>query len=460
MGCRQLVQLYWPTVEDWTRCGQADIKSYDTLDRPYDAPTTLSRRFRTNDRQLRYRRIPHEVYTDTMKANTVSWFRQNRYAQVFCTRFGWTRVYPIRSKAEAHEGLTMMFQRDGVPLSIIMDGSKEQTMGEFRKKARAAGCRIKQTEPYSPWQNAAESAIRELKRAAGRKMIESKCPRQLWDHCIELESMIRSSTALDSYELNGQVPETIVSGQTADISPFVEYSWYEWVKYYDKTASFPNPKELIGRWLGPTLDLGPAMTAKILKANGNIEYNSTHRALTEAEMQDPAEIALRETFTKSVNDKIGPPVDHEALEDIHTDILTPEHELYEDDDVSVQGAVPDIDNVTPEMQDGYIGAQVNLPHGGSYRSGTVKRRKRNNDGELEGIADKNPIRDTRTYEVEFEDGELVAYSANLIAENMYAQCDIDGNQYRLMDDLVDHRTTEAAVKFANRFVTVRGRQHM
>jgi hypothetical protein len=68
---------------------------------------TLSRRFRTNDRQLRYRRIPHEVYTDTMKANTVSWFRQNKYAQVFCTRFGWTRVYPMRSKAEAHEGLTM-----------------------------------------------------------------------------------------------------------------------------------------------------------------------------------------------------------------------------------------------------------------------------------------------------------------------------------------------------------------
>jgi hypothetical protein len=153
-------------------------------------------------------------------------------------------------------------------------------------------------------------------------------------------------------------------------------------------------------------------------------------------------------------------VDHEALEDIHADIPTPEHELYEDDDVSVQGADPDIDNVTPEMQDGYIGAQVNLPHGGSYRSGTVKRRKRNNDGELEGVADKNPIRDTRTYEVEFDDGELVAYSANLIAENMYAQCDIDGNQYRLMDDLVDHRTTEAAVKFADRFVTVRGRQHM
>jgi hypothetical protein len=179
---------------------------------------TLSRRFRTNDQQMRYRRISHEVYTDTMKANTVSWFRQNKYAQVFCTKFGWTRVYPMRTKAEAHEGLSLMLQRDGAPLAIIMDGSKEQTMGEFCKKARAAGCRIKQTEPYSPWQNAAESAIREMKRAAGRKMIESKCPRRLWDHCIELESMIRSCTALDSYELNGQVPETIVSADGGHFS--------------------------------------------------------------------------------------------------------------------------------------------------------------------------------------------------------------------------------------------------
>jgi hypothetical protein len=69
-----------------------------------------------------------------------------------------------------------MFQQDGVPPSIIMDGSKEQTMGQFRVKAREANCRIKQTEPYSPWQNAAESAIRETKRAAGQKMAASKCP--------------------------------------------------------------------------------------------------------------------------------------------------------------------------------------------------------------------------------------------------------------------------------------------
>ena len=43
-------------------------------------------------------------------------------------------------------------------------------MGEFHQKAWEMGMHVKQTEPYSPWQNAAESAIREVKRAAGCKM--------------------------------------------------------------------------------------------------------------------------------------------------------------------------------------------------------------------------------------------------------------------------------------------------
>ena len=60
---------------------------------------------------------------------------------------------------------------------------------------------------------------------------------------MELEGYIQSHTALDLYELQGQVPETILSGQTADISPFVEYRWYDFVRWYDIKAQFPQLKE-------------------------------------------------------------------------------------------------------------------------------------------------------------------------------------------------------------------------
>ena len=42
------------------------------------------------------------------------------------------------------------------------------------------------------------------------------------------------------------MPEMIVSGQTADISPFIEFSWYDWIKYYDNQAKYPKDKEVLG----------------------------------------------------------------------------------------------------------------------------------------------------------------------------------------------------------------------
>ena len=43
------------------------------------------------------------------------------------------------------------------------------------------------------------------------------------------------------------------------------------------------------------------------------------------------------------------------------------------------------------------------------------------------------------YEVEFVDGSRTEFGANAIAENMYAQCDVDGNQFQLMDCIINHR---------------------
>jgi hypothetical protein len=58
----------------------------------------------------------------------------------------------MQKKAQAHKALSLLVQRDDDPPLMVMDGAKEQTMGEFRRKAREMGMSIKQTEPYSPWQ--------------------------------------------------------------------------------------------------------------------------------------------------------------------------------------------------------------------------------------------------------------------------------------------------------------------
>ena len=56
---------------------------------------TSSARYPTNDRMLRYRRLPHPVFSDTIESGVIS-KQGNRYAQAFCTHFGWNRMHPIK----------------------------------------------------------------------------------------------------------------------------------------------------------------------------------------------------------------------------------------------------------------------------------------------------------------------------------------------------------------------------
>ena len=409
------------------------------------AHPSLSRRFRTNDRQLRYRRLSTEIYADTLVSKFKS-RRGNSYAQVFATKFGWCRVFPIQKKSDAHHALSLLFARDGVPPCIIVDGSKEQMQGDFRRKARQADCHIRAVEPHSPWSNAAEAAIRELKRGAGRKMIKTGAPRRLWDHCLELEALIRSNTALDIYELKGQVPETIVSGETSDISSFVEIGWYDWVMFRDTGVSFPHDREILGRYLGPSADIGPAMTAQILKDTGWVVHRSTYRKLTPDELASPSHGERRKKFDLAISSKLGKGYESErSIEDNPEDttlVETPTHDLMDEDREAQARQARKVrfdDEPSSSMGDNYIGADVTLPAGEKWTSGRVKRRKRNPDGSDLGRANANPILDTRVYEVEFEDGAMAEYSANVIAENMWAQCDSQGKQHLLLEEIIDHR---------------------
>ena len=67
---------------------------------------------------------------------------------------------------------------------MIMDGSKEQNLGDFARKIRDAGCHRKQTEPHSPWMNLCEGEIRELKRGSTRKKLKQNVPQKLLHHCL------------------------------------------------------------------------------------------------------------------------------------------------------------------------------------------------------------------------------------------------------------------------------------
>jgi hypothetical protein len=95
---------------------------------------------------------------------------------------------------------------------------------------------------------------------------------------------------------------------------------------------------------------------------------------------------------------------------------------------------------------------MRVPIRGEIRSGKVVRRKRELDGTVRGRANANSMLDTGIYEIQFPDGRSDEYTDNVIAENMHAQCDIEGRQYNLMEGIVDHKTDGNAIEPADVYI--------
>ena len=69
--------------------------------------------------------------------------------------------------------------------------------------------------------------------------------------------------------------------------------------------AFPDENPTLGQYLGVAIDVGPAMTAKILKANGQVVYRSTYRGPMEKEVTSMVHIAQRDEFDASIAEKWG-----------------------------------------------------------------------------------------------------------------------------------------------------------
>ena len=169
-------------------------------------------------------------------------------------------------------------------------------------------------------------------------------------------------------------------------------------------------------------------------------------------MNSPEERKMRELRDQITYSRLGSSA---STQDFQDDYSNPEYELYEDDDGDrISHAMECNDEPTTITYDAYIGAEVVIPKGNDMVSGTVMSRVKDFERQPIGKADKNPILDTRVYNVEFSYGEIAELGSNIIAECMYGNCDIEGNQYRLMDHILDHRKDNKAVCKDNQKVTV------
>ena len=82
--------------------------------------------------------------------------------------------------------------------------------------------------------------------------------------------------------------------------------------------------------------------------------------------------------------------------------------------------------------------------------------KRDSEGKLIGHSRPNPILYTALYEVEFDDGTVEAYHANIVAEHIFEQVDDQGFTKRYIDEIIDHKSDQTAIQKEHGYYNVGG----
>ena len=114
--------------------------------------------------------------------------------------------------------------------------------------------------------------------------------------------------------------------------------------------------------------------------------------------------------------------------------------------------------VTLELGNQYVNKEILLPRGDKMARGQVICKKCDANGNPIGRSNQNPILDTQLYEVDFQGGEMTELAANVIAESLYAQCDVDGNESLLLQVFIDHRKNGSAFSAEDQTVVIKGQE--
>ena len=419
----------------------------------------LRRRYRTDLMSLNYRRLRTHMYTDTMHFKTKS-LAQNTCAQVFTTR-AWVGVYPMKGEGEAGDSLRLLAEDVGVPNNLTYDNAPAMTGPNtvFQKTARFLRIQCKTIEPHTSRQNPGERMIGELRRRWRDKRRAKAVPRRLWDYVLVWVAEIISRTYNKRLGRTG-IEE--LTGDTTDITEWVDFDIYDEVWYWDSPHAEENPKP--GRWLGVSHRVGSAMCFYVVNRKGEVLSRTTVQHPTAEEMKSGDVKKQFEAMNKGIEERLNdanfvneaPGMLYE--EDIEDEFGEVDEGIDNPLPVDPSALAGDVEE-DPNTFDEYLGAELILDAGpeGSPLRGRVIKRAKGEDGNPIGTAHGNPLLDTRRYEVEFN-GIPHEYTANQIAENLFSQVDSEGRRQLIFKGIIDHRKDGTAIDRSDGKVKTRGGQ--
>ena len=297
-------------------------------------------------------------------------------------------------------------------------------------------------------------------------MREADSPLPFWDYCLERRVWIYNLMARDHIKIRGTTPHTVTTGEEGDMSNLCQYKWYDWCYYREHTVKFPQTKKS----LGVCCILQEARVMRwpsVLKTNGNVVLRCSLQPLQLSEIHSPSEVRKCETFDHLIKRRWGTLI-NPLEEPIKTNNDENDGSGYEDDNIKPQLPSLDIEDSVDHngwllnqhpAYDRLLNAEVQLQLGEDYITGKVRRRALGPDRNIIRNYDNNPYLNSVMYEVEFIDGQVKEYGANIIAENMLSHVDSNGYRLMLMEGIVDYRKDESvAIGMEDKYITTKTSQ--
>ncbi len=209
-------------------------------------------------------------------------------------------------------------------------------------------------------------------------MVRKQVPKRLWDYLLIWICETSSLSVSSSKYANGRTSLEIITGETPDISEYLDFGFYEWVNYRTNAGLGETS---LGRWLGVSHKIGQLMSYWILPVSGKPISCVTVQPLTPSEKSTNEYIVVMNKFDESIakrlviqNSKVtfnsNTPEWNRLSLDEYDESFIKHFENKIDNDT-----IPHADTYTSaDFDDTYINMELGLPRGpdGDLHHATMK----------------------------------------------------------------------------------------
>ena len=191
-----------------------------------------------------------------------------------------------------------------IPDKLVCDGAAEQVgkQTELQSTVRKHAIDLHITEPHRHNQSKVEGVIQEIRKRWFCIMLKKKVPRRLWVYGVKWVCEAMQRTASSSGDLSERTALKQLTGETTEISKYLDFTFYDWC-WYNDNAGLGETK--LGRWLGVSHRVGSLMSYWVLTKKGNVISRTTVSRVTNLEMQVDSTKSRLQEFDTTIIDRLN-----------------------------------------------------------------------------------------------------------------------------------------------------------